>query len=359
MNLFVFLMILAGITLAYSQVLKHWGMKGLTCARTFSRDAVFEGEDAELVEVVSNDRPLLMPWLRVESRIPAGIRLGRMENLEVSGDMYHSSLFTLMPYQRIRRRHKVHFLHRGAYDLGNAAMTVGDVLGQTQLTVEQRMHVPVLVYPRLLEDHQLPEPVSEIMGEMVVERRLQSDPFLTRGIRPYLIGDPVRDIHWPATARVGQAQVRVHDYTTDARPLVLLNAQTSEAQWDNLMDYEQGPIEHEIRMTATLCVRLLHAGLAAGFGCNMPMEENGDSTLILPRGGREQEEDLLAAFARLRVKRTKKFNTFLQELDVTGLDLVVLSPYDSEELQAQLAVLRERGNRVALCVTEEVTAHAE
>lgn len=360
MSLFVYLFVLLAVAGGYGWVLKCWGLSGLTCGRTFSRDAVFEGEEAELVEVVSNDRPLLVPWLRVESRIPAGLRFGRQENLDISGEMYHRSLFTLMPYQRIRRRHKVRFLKRGAYNIGNATLTVGDVLGQVQCAREQQMSVPVLVYPRLLEDEELPEAIAELMGEMIVERQLQRDPFLTRGIRPYLFGDPVRDIHWPATARTGEAQVRVHDFTTQSRLMVIMNSQTREDQWDNLMDYEQGVIEQEIRMAATLCVKLLRNGLTAGFACNMPLTEKGPSTVLLPSGGQEQEEELLAAFAHLRVLRTRRFNAFLEELDLTGMDIIVLSPYDSEALQEQLSQLRLRGNRVQLCITgdEEVTGHA-
>ena len=361
MSLFVFLLVLLVLGGGYGLVLKHWGLNGLTCGRSFSHDAVYEGDEDELVEVVSNDRPLLVPWLRVESRIPAGLRFGRQENLDVSGEMYHRSLFTLMPYQRIRRRHKVRFLKRGTYNIGNATLTVGNVLGQVQCAREQQMSVQVTVYPRLLKDNELPEAVAELMGELIVERQLQRDPFLTRGIRPYLFGDPVRDIHWPATARTGEAQVRVHDFTTQSRLMVIMNSQTREDQWDNLMDYEQGVIEQEIRIAATMCVKLLRSGLTAGFACNMPLTEHGPSAVLLPNGGMEQEEELLSAFAHLRVLRTRRFNAFLEELDMTGMDMIVLSPYDSDALQAQLALLRHRGNRVQLCITcdEEATDHAD
>ena len=105
------------------------GLKNLSCTRDFSRPAAFEGEEAELVEVVRNDRPIIIPWLMVESRISPYLRLGRQENLHVSGEMHYCSQFTLMPYQQIRRRHKVRFLHRGSYNLGNASLTAGDILG--------------------------------------------------------------------------------------------------------------------------------------------------------------------------------------------------------------------------------------
>ena len=110
-----------------------------------------------MVEIVRNDRPMIVPWLRVESHISPHLRMGRQENLLVSGSRYYCSLFTLMPYQQVRRRHRVKFLHRGAYDLGNASLSVGDLLGFFEANREQQMHVPVIVFPRLLDEKDLPK----------------------------------------------------------------------------------------------------------------------------------------------------------------------------------------------------------
>lgn len=361
MSLFVFLLVLFALLGIYWAMLKRFGLTGLQCTRRFSTRAVFEGESCELVEVVSNDRPLLVPWLRVESRVSPYVRFGRQENLDVSGDMYHRSLFTLMPYQRVTRRHRVRLTRRGVYNLGNATLTAGDAVAQLQCTREQHMDVPIIVYPRLLSEEEMPEPITQLAGEIARTRQLQQDPFLVRGVRPYQPGDPVRDIHWPATARMGQAQVRVHDDACQARLLVVLNGQLREDQWDELMDYEQDVIEREISMAATLCVQLVRAGLTAGFTCNLPMDDSRESAFVAPMGGAEQEERLLEGFARLRIRRTRAFNSFLEELEVPeGVDLLVLSPYDSEELQAHLAALRQAGSRVRLSVvpTEEAMRHA-
>ena len=354
MNVFVILFVFLLLTGAYGFLMRRFALKGLKITRAFSRRAVFEGEEAEMVEVVVNDRPLILPWLRVESRISPHLRFGRRENLDVSGQMYHQSLFTVMPYQRIARRHRVRFLHRGFFDIGNAALTAGDLTGIHQCTREQHMSVPVIVYPHLLDEQDLPAPLARLTGEWSLRRQLLTDPFLYSGLRPYQPGDPVRDIHWPATARMGEAQVRMHDPSAQARLMVLFNAQLSEKQWDNLMDYEQALIEREISMAATLCVCALRSGLTAGFGCNMPMDENKECTLLPPTGGSAREEELLTAFARLRVLRVLSFNTFLTSLsDLKGMDIVVLSPYDSEALQEQLAALRRQGNMVMLHVLDK------
>lgn len=354
MSVFIILVVLMGVCVLSGLTLKHVALRGLTCTRAFSKPAVFEGEEGEMIEVVRNDRPMIIPWLRVESYISPHLRLGNQDNLHVADSMYYCSLFTLMPYQQIRRRHKVKFLHRGCYDLGNASLTAGDVLGLYQCTREQAMSVPVLVYPRLLDERDIPEPLSRLMGETVSRRQLLTDPFLVRGIRPYQPGDNVRDIHWPATARTGEAQVRVHDHTAQTRLMVILNAQLTANQWgERIMDYEEGAIEHGISVAATLCMMALRQGLSAGFAANMPVDKGTESIIMPPDAGAAREEEMLTTFARLTVKRTLRFVTFLESLTVySGMDMMILSAYDSEEIQAALTRLRRAGNNVQLYVLE-------
>lgn len=323
-------------------------MKHLRCSRAFSQMAVFEGEEGKLIEVVRNDTPFVIPWLRIESRISPNLQLGRQDMLHVTDENYHCSLFTLMPYQQIRRTHRVKFLHRGAYDLGNAALTSGDLLGIFKFLRNQELRAPVLVYPSLLTREQLPLPVSRVLGELVRRQQLLTDPFLVRGIRAYCPGDSVRDIHWAATARTNQVQVRLHDYSSQTKLLVVLNVQSQDVQWtDYISDRQAAPVENGIRLAASLCVHALRSGLSAGFAANMPLQDSRKSTLQLPAHGQFQEEALLDAFARLRIHRTETFPALLDSLSThTGLDILVLSAYDSDSIQAELTQLRRAGNQV-------------
>lgn len=330
------------------------GLKNLSCWRTFSADAVFEGEEGELVEVVRNDRAFLIPWVRVESYISPHLQLGKQENLYVSGETFYCSCFTLMPYQQIRRKHRVKFLKRGCYDLGNATLTSGDLLGISRFWKIQKLSTPVLVYPRMLTPEEIPLPMNRVMGELAKRHQLMQDPFLVRGIRAYQPGDPVRDIHWPATARTGQVQVRVRDYTTRTRLLVVLNVQYRDDQWDNVIQEKDAqPIEHGIRLAATLCVNGLRSGLAAGFASNMPMGSGQDCTVLLPSDSSSQEEELLAAFSRLTIRCADKFPGFLDSLcEHSGMDMVIISRYDSPSIRSKIQKLESCGNQVTFHLLE-------
>ena len=353
MSIIIFIAALFGLCSIWGLSIRY-ALKHLTCTRAFSRPTFFTGEEGELIEVVRNDKPLIIPWLRIESRISPYIRLGRQDNLHVSGEMYYCSLFTIMPRQQIRRRHRVRFLHRGYYDLGSVSLTAGDNLGLLRSYRTQELSVPVLVYPQLLDASQLPVPMSRTLGELVRRRQILEDPFLVRGIRPYHPGDPVRDIHWPATARTGEVHIRVHDYTAKTRLLVVLNMQSEELQWrDHLAEQDIAVAEYGISLAATLCVESLRAGLAAGFATNMPMEGSKESTIMLPADGISREEDILSNLARLSIVRTQHFPTLLDSLTAySGLDILVLSRYDSDNIQASISQLRRSGNQVELHLYE-------
>jgi len=330
------------------------GLKGLSCKRAFSVPAVFQGQEGELIETVRNSSSCMIPWLRIESRISPYLRLGKQSNLHVAGEMYYCSVFTLMPYQQIRRTHKVRFTHRGVFNLGNASLTAGDFLGLFSSQRSQNLSAQILVYPQLLTDEQIPSLMSRQLGDLSRRRQLLEDPFLVRGIRPYVPGDPVRDIHWPATARVGETQVRVHDYTTRTRLLVVLNVQSEELQWQDTLEQKHEPLmEYAISLAATLCTKALRDGLSAGFATNMSVQSSNAPVLMLPADGAARTEEMLAMFARLELVRRQYFPVFLESLNhCTGLDILVLSMYDSGAIQQQIQQLRLRGNQVTMHLLE-------
>ena len=153
---------------------------------------------------------------------------------------------------------------------------------------------------------------------------------------------------------MGEAQVRQFEHTTRMKLMIILNGQRTEEQWGSkLMDYEEEEIEYGISVAATMCMWALRNGLTAGFAANLPLDKGADSVILLPDGGPAREEELLTAFARLSILRTQSFKYFLSTLtELTDMDIIVLSCYESEDIQLGMEKLRRQNNRVTLHVLE-------
>ena len=329
----------------------RFAFRGFHYERSFSQKTVTAGDTLTFTEVIRNRKPLFLPWLRIESNITPYLQFNSEEELDIRFDRFHKSVFTLTAFSQVTRRHPVRALHRGHYVLGNVTVTCGDMLGVQQ--IEREWHAPaeLHVYPKLLPED--PFFTSQrYQGDESVRRVIIDDPFLVNGIRAYRAGDPVRDIHWAATARMNELQVKTHDFTADPKLMVILNCQNREDQWGELMDYEQEQIEHGISILATVCMKALKMGTQAGFAANMPMEGSPDCAYVTPIGGAGAEDMLLSAMSLLQVKRAKRFPLFLESLNLTGMDVIILSCYDSEEIQHHINMLRRAGNQVQLMLLE-------
>ena len=334
--------------------LKRFGLRGFSYERSFSRPSAYEGDRIELIEVIRNRSPFFLPWVRVETRIPASFTFNTREEVEIRGGHYHRSVFTLMPYSQVTRRHHVILTRRGHYTLQHASLTAGDLLGMYTAVQETDTSAEIFVYPKLLENAQAELPSSRSQGDVSVPHWIQPDPFLVNGIRAYRDGDPERDIHWAATARLGSLQVKTHDFTSDPRLMVLINGQLTESQWGSLMDYEQPRIEYAISLAASMCVYALRRGMEAGFAASMPLDESEECACMLPNRGTGWEEALLCGFAAIRIRLLRSFPTFLEQMPrLTGADIVILSCYDSPEIRERMQQLYRLGNSVTLHILKE------
>ena len=120
------------------------------------------------------------------------------------------------------------------------------------------------------------------------------------------------------------------------------------------MDYEQDISERAISSAATVCLRVLSAGVAAGFAANMPMGESESPALLPPERHSAREEELLSAFARLRILRCRNFLSFLDDLSfLRGTDILILSAYTSEAIEEKIGLLRRLGNTLTLHLLEK------
>ena len=130
-----------------------------------------------------------------------------------------------------KRRRRVAYgidsMRRGVHEVGPLFFDNIDGLGLTRRVLKIGEATSVEVWPRVVELPAMSVPSGKSGGEVEagVAQSGDSDDVLTRDYRR---GDPLRRIHWRATAHAGELRVRQEEHHAEDTSVVILD--TSEAQ---------------------------------------------------------------------------------------------------------------------------------
>lgn len=360
----IYWLIIAAVLLlaAQSAIVRVQKLKGVRYERSFSKDVCFEGDQIEMVETIRNERWFPVPWIRLESIMSADLKFETKDNLAIqTGELFqnHKSLFSLMPYTEITRRHKVTCLKRGRYRLETVTMSYGDAIGLYTNTETKQMREELLVYPKPLPMDEMPISSDSLQGSVSVRRWMMDDPFMTRGVREYRPGDALRAISWKASARTGKLQVFERDYTADPRLFVCVNVETHETMWRQVTDPER--IEKGIRLAASWIQYAIDNGWDAGLGCNGYLSEDPGKKRIRTEvaAGQKHLNDLYEVMARIEIDRSVPIDLYLeQEVNRAErrMDYVLITSFVSDKMHRSIQILRNQGHGVTIVPLHEEEA---
>ena len=125
--------------------------------------------------------------------------------------------------------------HRGIVHVGPLQVVIGDPFGLAQAATRAAPRVEVTVFPRVDEIRPAPftsgnDPLSGVMHPHALGR--SGDDFYA--LRPYVVGDDLRRIHWPSTARHDELLVRQQEQPWQARTTVLLDVRRAAHDAESL-----------------------------------------------------------------------------------------------------------------------------
>jgi uncharacterized protein (DUF58 family) len=368
MNIAWVIVVFLFIFLAQGMINKKWGLKGISYHRYFEQSSVFEGEKVVMVYEIMNRKILPIAWLRLETMIHSNLLNEDMVKIDEKGPVYHSTLFSLRPYQKITR--KIHFVgrKRGYYPLQNVSVTVGDPMGFNEVFDSITAQTAITVYPKLMPMEEIPLPSHSWLGEITVKRWIIEDPFLHAGVREYQQGDPFHSINWKATARTHSFQINKKDYTADHHLLIYVNFDVND---DIRLPMEKLDLfEKTLSYAATLASYTINHGVATGFGCNGFFVEpfvNSNalvkpSVRIEPSSDGQQAEFILDIIAKVKMDRSRSFQAFLQEdIDrgLTNSDIIIFAYKITEKVERQMEKLEQLGNAVQVVTVADEERKAE
>ena len=348
--------------LAYLSVLLFFafqsGQKRLAAkievVRPLEEHFLFPGDQRAITLQVIN--PTLWPfaWISLADRIPRNLMTGQHAQRPV---------FSLSP----RGSHDVSFQltahDRGVYRLGPLDLFVGDFFGIRTQKYQVQKGQTVVVYPRIHELGDLNLPSRLTFGSFQALQRMNPDPTRLAGLRRYQMGDPLRTIHWPATARTQSLQVKQFDHTVTATCVLFLNLYSE--------DYSVARFyvdtETAIAVAASLANHVIRRGESCGLVSNDVLAQHlpGDMATsqgegivqLRARQGTGQLTQILTILAGVNTQDQKDFPSLLTEcghqLEGAAVLLWVV-PRDTPDIVEHAWGFANRGRQVLIFVVEEV-----
>jgi uncharacterized protein (DUF58 family) len=296
---------------------------------------------------LANRKPLPLVALEVVDMIPAELQiLGPTLKRDLASRQIIQRTTSLRWYESVIWRYRVRCLARGAYRFGPAQLNSGDPFGFYTSASEIAPSTSLVVYPRLLPLDELGLPPRHPLGDLRA-RQLIRDPLRTVGVRDYHPEDPLKDVHWTATARTGALQTRIYESSTTTELAIFLDLDTFERYWEGI-DTDQ--VERLISAAATLAKTGLEEGYAVGLYVNGAPIEFEQLVRLPPGRSPVQLERIMETLARLT---PYSITSMARLLALTtgdlpwGATLLLLSATATEATRAALARVRERGRNVA------------
>ncbi|GGF90280.1 DUF58 domain-containing protein [Paenibacillus abyssi] len=346
-----FILIVLLVIIVQGQIYQRWGQKKLSYTRSFNVKRCSQDDEIEMVEEISNKKLLPLPWLRVESLLHAGMQFQAQHNLDISNGEFvqnHKSFFSLLPFTKITRRHRVTCIKRGIYRINSVSLTCGDAFGLIRNSKRLELDAELIVYPKLMSLEELQLPSQSWQGDITVKRWIVEDPFMVAGVREYRYGDSLKSVNWKATARTGELQVNQRDFTADRRLMILLNIEDHEGMWNTVNEVERA--EKGIAYAAALSQAAISQGMEAGFATNACMLDKAKAKVrIEPRSGEDHQAYVLETMARLLIEPSVAFHELLEEEAMEygrRFDYCIITAFVSEKMQFQLDLLAQNGHNV-------------
>ena len=361
-------LVTVGATLLFTLLLtRFWSshsLDSLAYRREPSDERAFPGEELLLSMRLSNGKLLPLPWVEVDDRVPASLLL-----LSEAGDPIETVeggrlrlAGSVSWNESIVWRYRMRCRRRGIYRLGPALVTSGDPFGffprWAKLGETQRL----VVYPRLIPVDEAHLPSGYPLGDTRAPRWLFEEPTRVVGVREYRPEDPLRRIHWKATARLGELQVRIHEPTVELSTALFLGVDTFTVPSQPAAEEPvNDPFEYGVSLAASLAHLLIGRGIPVGLYVNWGVP-GGPSLQLPPASSQEQLMRLLESLAAVTTTPCCSLEALLSEVTPRlpwGSTVVAIVGKLSDELLSAVQSLGNTGCQPVVLPVELSSASLE
>jgi uncharacterized protein (DUF58 family) len=349
------LLIVAAIFFLTSGAARLWSryaLQRLEYTRRLSANRVFFGENITLDISISNSKFLPLPWLHIEEEVPEELKFlkSRTQMSAKPDRSILSNFLSLGWYHRLTRHYAVQCVRRGLFFFGPTIIHSGDPFGffKVENTIEPQDRL--LVYPRILTLEELGIPSRHPFGDLRIKRHLFEDPVQVMTTRDYASGDPLKHIHWKATARLQRMQTRVFEHTTSVDLALFLDTRSvADTFFWNLISHDS--LETGVLAATAIAADAVKKEFKVGFYANEYYYYSNSLMRMPPSSHPDQLKGILEALAQVRgIPALTMEKLLVREARNLSWEaaIVLVTAVPTAEIVRSLKRLQQAGRRVAL-----------
>lgn len=343
------------VTLTLVILIAMWwqdqSLKKIEYNRNFYYSRAFPGEEIEVQLKIKNNKPLPLSWLRIRDLWPYVIGPkdeGILATTHIETAGYLTNVFSMRWFETVRRRYTLIFRKRGVYNVGPSIMQSGDLFGLYLERKEVHNVEYLTVFPALVKLDEVNFPPEDPFGDRRSRRRMFEDPNRPMGVREYRPEDEFRRMHWTATAKTGEMQVKVYQPTSTRVLMTCLNAATFAEYWSGV---QHEALEYMIGLTSSILLKGTDVGYQVGFVSNAVFSKSSRTFRFLAGSSQKHLARILETLAGITPIVTAPFENFLvKELPKIpfGATIVIITAVITPGLEDAIVRAKRRGRRLVL-----------
>lgn len=314
---------IGGAILAIRIVAERWPKRvldGLQYERTVTPSRTVVGDPVELRLSLWNRTRLPIAWASAEDTLASALRVESASAIPaVAGPM--------RAYERVTRRLDVIPTRRGVHEIGPVRFGVAEHFASHYPHIDKPVEPATIVARPLMAPLAGGTRAVAPLAQVRASRSLYTDPTLFAGVRPFQSGDPLRSIHWRATAREGAPQAKRFEPALGRQQVLVLDVQTVEGPYW-LLAYDERLFEDLCVAAVSLARELITRDASCGFAAAGFSGTIQRAIYLPPRADRAQIERIADVLARLTSESSMPLTNLLAWLPQRvprGTMLVILS----------------------------------
>ncbi|MCL7452863.1 MAG: DUF58 domain-containing protein [Anaerolineae bacterium] len=351
-------LVVSAFLLTVVPVARWWSRRSLervVYERGFSERRAFPGEVLDLTLRLTNGKLLPLGWISTEDRWSMALPLeqGSLFPSPTGQTGTFRSAFAVRGFERITRRYQIRCTRRGFYPFGPVQFSSGDIWGLFTHTTTKDELDWLIVYPQVLPLEALGFPPKEPFGETKATWRILEDPSRAVGIRDHRPEDSFRHIHWKATARRQDLQIKVYEPTTSQNLVIFVNVATFARHWEGTLPLL---LEQVIAVAASIASHSVQERYLVGLMANGSIPHSDQPIKVLPSRRPDQLARVLEALAAVSSFTTSSIEKLVLSESPRlpwGSTLIVVTGVVTEELLSALVRLHDVGRRTVLVTLED------